>query len=371
MTLKLRWRAGWIAAALILLSALWILRSFVVPLVWAAIVGLASWPAYRRFAGRLPRRLASTVTPLLFTVFISLAVLGPMVFALGAVVAQARTWVQQLIIADKQGLPLPGWLGDVPVIGAWLADEWPTTLGSPGAIAMRLQHADPGSIFGWAGSFGQFLAHHAFIVTFTVLGSLFLYRDGEWLAGEIHRIVRAKLGGRGESYLEQAIVAIRATVYGTVGVGLIDGVLTGIAYALAGVPSAALWGAVTGLSAMIPFVAYVAVAGVAVALGTTGAGGAAIAVLGLGFAVVFATDKIVRPLLVGGAMKLGFLWVLLGSLGGFETLGLLGLFVGPVVLALGGTLLREWRDGGELRPAANEPQAAGDPDRQAALEQGG
>jgi len=367
MTLKLEWRAGWVAGALVLVSAFWILRSFIAPLAWASIVALVSWPAYRRFADRMPRRFASSLTPLLFTVFISLAVLGPMLFAFGALAMQARTWGQQLIVAEKQGLPPPARLEDVPLIGDWLMDQWHATLGTPGGVSLQLQHADAASLFGWAGSFGQFIAHHAFIVSFTLLGLFFLYRGGEALAGEIVRIVQSKLGRRGASYLERAIVAIRATVYGTIVVGLIDGALTGIAYALAGVPSAHLWGAVTGLFAMVPFLAYAAVVGVALMLFATGAGAAALAVIGLGIAVVFATDKIARPLLVGGAMKLGFLWVLLGSLGGFEALGLLGLFVGPVVLALAGTLLQELRNGVETTAAAGEVWPVGNPDGQAAL----
>src|SRR5215475_3392035 len=114
MTLKLEWR--WVAGALVLLDAFWILRSFVAPLAWASIVALASWPAYRRFADRMPRRFASSLTPLLFTVFIALAVLGPMLFAFGALAMQARTWAQQLAVADKQGLPPPAPLEDVPLI---------------------------------------------------------------------------------------------------------------------------------------------------------------------------------------------------------------------------------------------------------------
>jgi predicted PurR-regulated permease PerM len=108
------------------------------------------------------------------------------------------------------------------------------------------------------------------------------------------------------------------------------------------VQRAEVWGAVTGLFAMVPFLGYVAVAGVALALAVKGAMMAALAVCALGFFVVFGGDKIVRPMLVGGAVGLGFVWVLMGSLGGLELLGLVGLFVGPVVLALGGALWRDW-----------------------------
>lgn len=359
MTLKLEGRAAWMAGAFILLLSLWILRSFVVPLAWASIVALASWPVYRRFADRLPRRFASNLTPLLFTVLVAVSVLGPVVFAFGALLAQGQAWAHQLVVADREGLALPAWVEEIPLLGTSLAEQWRAILGTPGGVAMWLQHADARFLFGWAGSIGQFAGHHAFLVFFSLLALFFVYRDGEALAGEIDRIVRARLGGRGERYLGQAIVAVRATVYGTIVVGLIDGTLIGITFALAGVPSAAVWGAVTGLLAQVPFLAYLAVVAVAVALAAKGAGGAAFAVLCVGAAVVFATDKVVRPLLVGGAMKLGFLWVLLGSLGGFEALGLLGLFVGPVALALAGTLLRECSGEAGLPAAATEAEAPG------------
>src|SRR5262245_50773551 len=129
MTLNLEYRAAWVAGALILLLSVWILRSFLVPLAWASIVALASWPAYRRFANLLPRRFASNLTPLLFTALVSLAVLGPIVFAFGAIVAQAQTWAQLLVVADKAGLAAPVWLGDVPLIGTWLLDQWHLILG--------------------------------------------------------------------------------------------------------------------------------------------------------------------------------------------------------------------------------------------------
>jgi len=368
VTLKLQWRAGWIAGALVLLLCFWILRSFIAPLAWASIVALASWPVYRRFANLMPGRCASSLTPLLFTAVVSLSVLGPVVLAFGALVVQAQSWARQIAVVDTAGLAPPARLEDVPVLGSWLVDQWHATLGIPGGVALWLQHADARSLASWAGSAGQFVGYHAFIVIFTVLALFFFHRDGEALAGQIRRTVQAKLGARGESYLDRTVVAIRATVYGTIVVGLIDGSLIGIAYAIAGVPSAVVWGAVTGLLGQVPFLAYVAVAAVGLVLAAKGAGGAALAVLALGIAIVFATDKIVRPLLVGGAIELGFLWVLLGSLGGFETLGLLGLFIGPVALALGATLLREWRDGSGLPATASEVRARGDHDVRSGLE---
>ena len=343
--LKLNFNARWLWAALVVVLSAWILRSFFEPLVWASVIAVATWPIYRRFAQRLPGRVASNVTPLLFTVLVSLFVLGPMVFAFGALVSEAHRWIDQIVIADKTGLASPAWLETLPLVGAKLAERWQAQLGTPGGMSVWLQRADTSAALGWAQSLGQFMAHHLFIVVFTILLLFFLYRGGDALAVRVNHLLHDSLGSLGdrrESYVELAIRAVRATVNSMVVVALFDGVLTGITYALAGVQRAEVWGAVTGLFAMIPFLGYAAVAGVALALAVEGAVMAALAVCALGFFVVFAGDKIVRPMLVGGAVRLGFVWVLMGSLGGLELLGLLGLFVGPVVLALGGALWHDW-----------------------------
>jgi len=340
--MRLNFNPRWLWAALVVLLSGWILRSFFQPLVWASIIAVATWPIYRRFAQRLPARVVSNVTPLLFTVLVSLFVLGPLVFAFDALVSEAHRWIDQIVIADKTGLASPAWLQTLPLVGAKLAERWQEQLGTPGGMSVWLQRADASAALGWAQTVGQFMAHHLFIVVFTILVLFFLYRGGDALALRVEHLLHDSLGDRAESYVDLAIRAVRATVNGMVVVALFDGVLTGITYALAGVQRAEVWAAVTGLFAMIPFLCYIAVAGVALALAAKGCAMAALAVGALGFFVLFAGDKIVRPMLVGGAVRLGFVWVLMGSLGGLELLGLLGLFVGPVVLALGGALWHDW-----------------------------
>jgi predicted PurR-regulated permease PerM len=108
-------------------------------------------------------------------------------------------------------------------------------------------------------------------------------------------------------------------------------------YAIAAVPHAAEWAAITGLLALVPFLGYVAVVALALQLAMTGAAGPAGLAFGLGCGVLFLGDKIVRPVVARNGVQLGFVWVLMGCLGGFEVLGLVGVVIGPVVL----TLLRE------------------------------
>jgi predicted PurR-regulated permease PerM len=340
--LNVQFNTRWVWAALILLLSVWILHSFLEPLLWAAVIAIASWPIYRRFARSLPEWMASSVTPLLFTVLVSVFVLGPIVFAFGALIGQAQRWVNQIALADKTGLAVPAWLEALPLVGTRLGERWQAQLGTPGGLSVWLQRADASAVLGWAETLGQFMGHHLFVISFTLLVMFFLYRRGDALPQHLSRLVHDRLGARAEPYVELAIVALRATVNGMVILGLFDGILTGITYALAGVERAEVWGAVTGVLSLIPFLAYAAVAAVVLTLLAKGALMAAVAVAGLGVVVVFAGDKIVRPMLVGGAAKLGFVWSLMGTLGGLELLGLLGLFVGPVVLALGGALWQEW-----------------------------
>ena len=137
---------------------------------------------------------------------------------------------------------------------------------------------------------------------------------------------------------------MRGTVDGLVLVGLGEGALLGVVYVLAGVPHPVLLGALTAVAAMIPFGAALAFGLAALLLLAGGSTVAAVAVFGSGLAVTFIADHAVRPVLIGGATRLPFLWVLLGILGGVETWGLLGLFLGPAIMAALILLWREWAD---------------------------
>ena len=188
-----------------------------------------------------------------------------------------------------------------------------------------------------AQSLGQFMARHAFIVGFTILLLYFLYREGESLAAGFRRLLRHHIGERGDGYLDLATRAVRASVNSMLVVALFDGCATGVAYALTSVPDAGVWAAITGLLALVPFLGYAAVILLTLQLAMTGATSLSLLSFGLGCAVLFCGDKVVRPALASGGTRLRFVWVLMGCLGGFEVLGLVGLVVGPVAL----TLVRE------------------------------
>jgi predicted PurR-regulated permease PerM len=285
----------------------------------------------------MPWRLGRTGRPLIFTLLVTVLVLAPMMFALGALLNEANALIEQIAAADKTGIAAPAWLENVPMIGRWLAGRWEIHLARPGFFVRWTQGTDAGALLGWAGSLGQFMVRHAFIVGFAILLLFFLYQQGEWLVRGFRRVLRDRIGDRADGYIDLATSAVRASVNSMLVVALFDAFATGIAYAIAGVPHAAMWAAITGLLALLPFVAYGAVLALALQLTVTASAASPLLAFGLGCLVLICGDKIVRPVVARDGIRLPFVWVLMGCLGGFEVLGLVGLVIGPVVL----TLVRE------------------------------
>ena len=178
------------------------------------------------------------------------------------------------------------------------------------------------------------MVRHAFIIGFTILLLFFLYQEGESLTEGFRRVLRRRIGEHADDYVDLATQAVRASVNSMLVVSLFDGFASGVAYAIAGVPHAAVWAAVTGLLALVPFLGYLAVGALTLQLAMTVTTASPIFAFGLGCFVLLCGDKVVRPVVAGHGVRLRFVWVLMGCLGGFEVLGLIGLVIGPVVLTL-------------------------------------
>jgi predicted PurR-regulated permease PerM len=179
-------------------------------------------------------------------------------------------------------------------------------------------------------------------LVFTLLTLFFVYLNRDSLARDVPRVGHRLFGPTVEGLMTRATDAIRATVDGIVLVAVAEGAIMAGVYAVAGAPHPILFGAVTGIFAMIPFAAPVAFGAVALLLATQNALGAAVGVLISGGVVLFVADHFVRPVIIGEGAKLPFLWVLLGILGGVESFGLVGLFVGPALMAALVAIWRSW-----------------------------
>jgi predicted PurR-regulated permease PerM len=356
MNIKLS--AGWFYGALIIVLSVWVLHSFLTALLAACVTAVASWPLYARFARRLPRRMGRSAVSLAFTVAMAVFVLAPLMFAFGALLTEANALLVEIAAADKNGIPAPLWLDHVPLVGRWMAARWQSEFTHAGAISIWAQRTDASALLGWAQSAGQFVGRHVFIILFAILVLFFLYQEGEALARNFRRLLRHHIGERAEGYVDLATRSLRASVNSMLLVALFDGFGTGVAYVIAGVPHVALWAAITGLFALVPFLGYVAVTALSFQLALTGATTPAMVAFALGGLVLFGGDKIVRPMIARNGTHLHFVWVLMACLGGFEALGLVGLIIGPVALSLTRELWEQRvRDLPPTEMPANHPKA--------------
>jgi predicted PurR-regulated permease PerM len=204
-----------------------------------------------------------------------------------------------------------------------------------------LSGADVRSLTEWGRIIGGQAARRVTTLLFALLIVFFMLRESDALLGQFQAVGRRLLGAPAQRLGIVAAAAVRGTVDGLLLVGIAEAILLGIAYALAGVPHPALLGLLTGILSAIPFASPLVFIGAALWLLMQSAMAAAIGVLAFGSIVVFVADHFARPVLIGGSTRLPFVWVLLGILGGVESFGLLGLFLGPALLAVLITLWRE------------------------------
>ncbi len=314
---------------------------FLLPLVWAGIIAIATWPVFERLDRWFGYK--TTFVAILLTVIVTLVVMIPLVWLTVKGLHEARVFANYLVQANLEGIPVPEWIQSLPWVGDYAQDWWQTKLAHTGAVSelMDTEATTIKSLSGFAKKIGIQVAHRSVIFGFALVCLFFFYRDGRVLTDQINALGRYCLDHRWGLYASNLPTAIKATVNGLVLVGLGVGVIMGSVYAIAGVPFSVLLGAATALLAMIPFGAPLAFALVALILLTKGSFLSAFVILVVGGVVMFVADHFVRPVIIGNATQLHFLAVLFGILGGVETLGLVGLFIGPVVMVLFSTLWRE------------------------------
>jgi predicted PurR-regulated permease PerM len=327
----------------IIAFAVFITQRFILPLLWAGILATATWPLYRRACMSMGGR--NLLAALVVTLLCAVVFITPLALAIMQAAKQAPALAALVASANTEGLPAPDWLHRIPLIGNAIYEWWVTTLGQPHGLTHLLTDGSATRMHSASEvlrTFGSGVMHRAIDVVFAFLCLFFFYKDGPALLSQTEAIGHHLIGDKRWSlYSTKVPIAIRATVNGLVLVGLAEGLLLGIAYEFANVPSAVLWAAATGVLAIIPFGAPLAFGAVAALLLFGGNTVGAIGIVAWGAIVLFVADHFVRPSMIGSATKLPFLAVLLGILGGVETLGLIGLFVGPVVMTLFVTLWHE------------------------------
>jgi predicted PurR-regulated permease PerM len=337
----------------LIIAALWIDRHLLPALVWAAILVIATGPLQDRVRQTQPRLAGATTVPALFTVALALLVLVPLAVGFAEGARERADILDWIASARANGVPVPPWVRRFPVGADYVAGWWQANLGTPAAASQELSHLHAAALH-QARLVGSNIIHRAVVFGLTLLAYFFLLRDQELIVAQLRTAGDRMLGPTGERLARQLVLSVRGTINGLVFVGLGEGLVMAVVYWFAGVPHPLLLGAVTAVAAMIPFGAVLVFAIAGLLLLAQGSAMAAGAVLIIGLVVVGIADHFVRPALIGGATRLPFLLVLFGILGGVETLGLLGLFVGPAIMA---ALAMLWRDHvGGANAAADGPR---------------
>lgn len=337
---------GVIVIGVLLGAVLWILKPFIGPTIWATMVVVATWPVMLRLQALLFNRRALAVTAM--TLLLLLLFVVPLTLAIVTIAGNADQLAGWAKLAAEYHLPdnPPDWVVQLPLVGGLIASAWEqaTALGLRDLLPRLSPYA--GGLTRWfvdqVGNIGFLLLQ--FLLTVVI--AAVLYSTGEVAAHLVRRFARRLGGERGAEVVLLAGGAIRGVALGVGVTALVQAVLSGIALALAGVPFA-------GLLTAVIFMFCIAQVGPIPVLVPAVVWAFWSDSTGWGIFLIVATvlianlDNVLRPVLIRMGADLSLLLIFGGVIGGLVAFGLVGIFVGPVVLAVAWKLLEAWMDDGE------------------------
>lgn len=347
--------ARWLLV-LVVLAGIYFFYGFLVPVLAALVIGFASWPVYRELLRRVGGNtsVGATIALLLIITFL----IVPIFIAASYTASEIREWFGWAVEVNKVGAPVPQWIAALPGVGVWMSEQWIRYVGTPGAIGEVIQlvsGANIGNIYRAIVAAGNGAFHLMLTLLFMLIALFFVYRNGASFARQIDLVGERILPTRWERISRVVPATISSTVTGMTLIAIGEGIILGVAYWIASVPSPVTLGVLTGVMALIPGGAPLSFTLVSVYLVASGSVPEGIALFAWGSIELFIVDKTIRPRLVGGPIKLPFLPTFFGLVGGVKTMGFLGLFIGPVLMALLVAVWREWVR--EVEIAAIEAEA--------------
>lgn len=325
---------------LLVVACLWILKPFLGAIVWATMIVVSTWPAMTGIQARLGGRRWVAILVMTLAMIVMLVV--PLALAAVAIfehVDRVTGWISAIA---HNGLPAPpAWVTSIPFVGTRLAMEWQRVASTsqdqlagqaaPYAIAVAQWFA------GQIGGLGLLLVQFLLTVVIAIL----LYSSGEAAAEGVRRFARRLASERGDQAVVLAGQAIRAVALGIVVTALVQSIVAGLGLAVCGIPYA---GVLTSIILMLclvqvgPFPVMIPAIGWLYWSGHPAAG----TVLVAWTLVVGLIDNVLRPMLIRRGADMPLPLIFAGALGGLASLGLIGLFVGPVVLAVTYRLMEWW-----------------------------
>jgi predicted PurR-regulated permease PerM len=350
---------GVLLIGVMIAGTFWVMRSFLPMIVWATTIAVATWPVLLRFERWFGRRRGWAVA--VMTLLLLLIFIIPLAAALTAIVEHLPQ-LQQMVqrVRDVGLAPAPAWFLKIPLIGSRLADAWNELARlSQDELASRLQPY-LGEGIQWLRvslrGVGLFIVQLLFIAVISAI----LWTHGETAADGVRRFFHRLAGQRGARMVVLAGQAIRSVALGIVITAVVQSVAGGIGLAVTGVPLAGVLTAamlILGIAQLGPAPVLIPAVIWQFMNGRTTPG----VVLLAWSVVVTLMDNFIRPILIRRGVDLPLLLILAGVIGGLLSFGVIGLFVGPVVLAVTYTLVSEWVAMDPAVPGAGPPAPSPEP----------
>lgn len=347
----------WLMLGGLALGCGFVLRPFFSAIAWAAILVFASWPLFRRLR---QARLGRTAAAAMMVTLMAVVVVLPIAVAVPGGADDVDHLRSVLEHALQGGLPsAPGWLARLPLLGGTLAALWNSWAADLSAAAAFFRP--------YFGSIAEAGLRLLLDVADSVLGfvlalfiGFFFYIYGEAMAGQLHTIMRRIAGNRADRLIAVTGRTVRGTVYGILGTAVVQGLLTFGGLWAVGMPRASLLAVVAGFLSVLPIGAPLVWIPASIWLAASGQLGWGIFLAAYGVVFISGSDHLIRPYFIARGAHLPFLLTVLGVLGGALAFGLVGIFLGPVLLAIGLTLVNEFaREADDIAHAGPEP----DPDQ--------
>lgn len=329
----------WLALGGLVALAFIVVAPFLAPIAWAGVLAYATWPVaeqIRRWCNNKESLAACLATALL-----ALTLFLPLIWLIW-LAQQELVHLYPALQAFLASPPaVPESLRNIPWLGDWLIHQQASLIANPEGASSVIKTwlaAHTADLSTLAGGLGKSFAKMIFVVVIL----FFFFRDGKRIIRELRHVLERFIGAHIHDYLHAAGTTTRAVVYGILLTALVQGVVAGLGYWVAGLSSPVMFGVLTMILALIPFGTPLAWGSAGLLLLLQGETGAAIGVWIWGAAIVSQLDNVLRPLFISSISPIPFLLVLFGVLGGLLAFGLVGLFIGPIVLSVVWAVWREW-----------------------------
>jgi predicted PurR-regulated permease PerM len=346
--------------AVLIAGCFLVLRPFLTAVLWAVVLAATTWPLHARiqaWLGGRPGVAAGTMTLLVAAV-----VIMPFVIV-GVTLADNFDRMAEFAkrVVDQGPPDPPAWVAQLPLVGDTLQAYWGDLAHDTPRLLTELRKlVEPAKSALVSG--GASVAQGLLQLTLSVLIMYFFLRDGDAATRRLRAAIERIAPTRGARLLDVAAGTTRGVVYGILGTALAQGVLTAIGLWIVGIGAAPLLGLVTFFLSPVPIGPPLVWIPAGAWLLSQGNNVAGIFLLLWGALVVSSIDNFLKPLIISRGSNLPFILVMLGILGGVVAFGFIGVFLGPVLLAIGLALLKEWAvlsDDGAQMPS--EAQSLGDP----------